>query len=776
LIPIHRLPQTQLSAPLTALIGRDQELATLRQLLLHPDVRLLTLTGPGGVGKTRLALQLAADCSRAFVDGVRCLSLASIDEAALVVPTIAHAFGLREEGNRPPNERLISELHDKQILLLLDNFEHVMDAANALVTILLACPDLKILVTSREVLRVRGEHEFCVPLLPLPDPARLAWLPTGSARVVAQNPAVTLFVQRAKVVSPLFRLSDENAVAVAHVCTRLDGLPLAIELAAARVKLFSPQALLIHMDSMVGPTALGLLSGGSRDLPARQQTLRDTIDWSYNLLRPPEQYLLRSLAVFVGGFTHELIAEYRACVAGNGLTTEDQSPERVLQSMALNDLVSLAGKSLLQQTQIDGAPRFALLQMIHAFATEQLERYGELAIFQSAHAQVFLKLAEAAASHLHGADPERWLARLELEHDNLRVALRRSVEAGEIETAMRLAGALWEFWLRRGHIREGSEWLERTLAAFRATSPRMSGADHASANSALDPLANVLLGAAYLAIYLGEYTMAMARAQEALALYRQLCDNAGIARALHAIARLAMRVGRFELLMEAHEESLSLFRALGDRRGIAQALTYWGLSLWTQGRYADARMSLEEALGLSRQIGDMQGISHTLEALGWVMLALDEPATAQRLLEEGVAIARTRDDRRFLARGLNGLGSVFIHQRADRSAQAALTEALAYALELGDRWIMVPCLADLALLASQRGEWFQAARLYGAEEALSSNVPARRPAFYVGRLHGRGTSASEFRAARTRPRRRQAGGYAGNRPSLGTIAQRRNCH
>jgi predicted ATPase/DNA-binding CsgD family transcriptional regulator len=733
LIPIHQLSQTQLSAPLTALIGRDQELATLRQLVLHPDVRLLTLTGPGGVGKTRLALQLTADCSREFVDGVRCLSLASIDDAALVVPTIAHAFALPGEANRSLTEQLISELRDKQILLLLDNFEHVVDAADALVALLLACPDLKILVTSREVLRVRGEHEFCVPLLPLPDPARLARLHTGSARVVAQNPAVTLFVQRAKAVSPQFHLNDENAVAVARLCTRLDGLPLAIELAAARVKLFSPQALLIHMNSMVGPTALGLLSGGSRDLPARQQTLRDTIDWSYTLLRPPEQYLLRSLAVFVGGFTHELIAAYQAQIAKNRSTIADQTAERALQSTTLNDLVSLAGKSLLQQTQVDGSPRFVLLQMIHVFATEQLERHGEVATLQSAHAQVFLKLAETAASYLRGAEPERWLARLELEHDNLRAALRRSVEAGEIETAMRLAGALWEFWLRRGHIREGSEWLERMLAAFRASRPPIPGGDHGSTPSAVAPMANVLLGAAYLAIYLGEYKTAMARAQEALALYRQLGDNAGIARALHAIARLAMRVGRFELLAEAHDESLRLFRALGDRRGVAQALTYWGLSLWTQGRYADARMPLEEALALSRQIGDMQGISHALEALGWVMLGLDDPATAQRLLEEGVALARARDDRRFLARGLNGLGTVFIRQRADRAAQAALTEALAYALELGDRWIMVPCLADLALLAAQRGDWLQAARLYGAEEALSSTVHARRPAFYVGR-------------------------------------------
>ncbi len=735
--------QMHLPPPLTALIGREQELATLRQLLLHPDVRLVTLTGAGGVGKTRLALQVVADCAGEFVDGVHCLSLAAVDDPALVVPTIAYTLGLREEGKRSLSDRLASELGDKQLLLLLDNFEQVIDAAASLVSILLACPDVKILVTSRELLRMRGEHEFCVPLLPLPDVARVARLHSGSAQVVAHNPAVTLFVQRAKAANPAFRLDDDNAVAVAQLCTRLDGLPLAIELAAARIKLFSPQALLIHMDSAAEPAALALLSGGARDLPARQQTLRNTIAWSYNLLRPPEQQLLRWLAVFVGGFTHDTIADFRLQMIEAGQPAADHPTAYNLKSTTLDDLVALVGKSLLQQTQVAGAPRFAMLQMIREFAAEQLDQHGEAAMLHSVHARVFLKLAEVAETHLNGADQERWLARLELEHDNVRAALQRSLAARALETALRLAGALWPFWLRRGHISEGDGWLERTIAVCRLQSDSMAGADIAPAAAPAALLAKLLLGSAYLAIYLGEYKRSMARAQEALALYRQLGDSVGIASALHALARLAMRIGRFDLMTNAHEESLRLFLALGDQRGVAQALTYWGLSLWTQGQYAAARAPLEEALQISRQSDDALGVYHALEALGWVMLGLDDPTTARRLLEEGVAIARTRADRRFLARGLNGLGAVLIRQQADRAAQTTLTEAFAYALELGDRWIMVPCLADLALLAGGRGKWFQAARLYGAEEALSSGVQATRPVFYVGR-HER--SMAEVRA------------------------------
>ncbi|HEX5690449.1 MAG TPA: LuxR C-terminal-related transcriptional regulator, partial [Roseiflexaceae bacterium] len=256
-------------------------------------------------------------------------------------------------------------------------------------------------------------------------------------------------------------------------------------------------------------------------------------------------------------------------------------------------------------------------------------------------------------------------------------------------------------------------------------------------------LAGVLLGAAYLALYLGEHKRSMARAEAALALYRRLGDDDGIASALHAIARLAMRMGRFDLVASAHEESLSLFRALGDTRGVAQALTYWGLSLWMQGRYPEARKPLEEALQFHRQIADAQGISHALEALGWAMLTLDDPAAAQRLFEEGIASARTREDRRFLARGLNGLGTVFIRQQSDIAAQAALLEACAHALEIGDRWIIVPCVADLAMLAGRRGDWFQAARLYGAQEALIGNTHSVLPAFFVGR-HDR--SKAEARA------------------------------
>ncbi|HJU53281.1 MAG TPA: winged helix-turn-helix domain-containing protein, partial [Pyrinomonadaceae bacterium] len=434
---------TNLPAQLTPFIGRKSEAAAVEKMLRREDVRLLTLTGPGGTGKTRLALHVATNLLGAFSDGVFFVALEPIKDPALVVSQIAQVLGVKEAAGTTLDENLKKHLRDKRMLIVLDNFEQVTAAAPQIAELMAAAPRLVVLVTTREVLRLSAEHEFQVPPLLLPNLTSLPPVPD-----LMRYEAVALFTERATAAKFDFALTEVNAQAVAEICTQLDGLPLAIELAAARIKLLPPQAMLMRLES-----PFKLLTGGARDAPARQRTMREAIAWSYELLDEPEKSLFRRLAVFLGGAT--LDAAARVCDAEGDL------------GIGIEDGVeSLVDKSLLRQVEQGGVePRFAMLETIREYGLELLKASGERERMRQLHASYFLDLAERANPELAGARQKQWLEQLEQEHDNLRAALRRSLEFNQTQTSLRLAGALWWFWYLHGHYREGREWLDKVLAA-----------------------------------------------------------------------------------------------------------------------------------------------------------------------------------------------------------------------------------------------------------------------------------------------------------------------
>ncbi len=511
--PSHSAPEHHLPASLTPLIGRKQEMATLRQLLRHPDVRLVTISGPGGVGKTSLALQVAhewrdapsAGSGQDFADGIFFISLAPISDPTLVIPTIAHALGLAESPNRLLFDNLKDFLHNQQMLLLLDNFEQIVSAAPLLTELLSACARLRMLVTSREALRLRGEHEFPLAPLELSNPAQMPDQP--SVEMLLQYPSIALFVERAQASQPDFRLTVDNAAAVAEVCARLDGLPLAIELAAARIKLLPPRAMLARLQG----SPLDLLTGGARDVPARQQTLRGTVQWSYDLLNADEQRTFRWLSVFAGGST----------LAAASSVSRDQPSTDVL-----DNITSLINKSLVRQTESDGEPRLGMLETICEFGREQLAQENELEAVQQAHAAYYLSLAEETEPHLTGREQKAWLSRLGREQDNLRAALRWGFESHEAEFILRLVSALWQYWFLRGQWSEGRRWLEEAL----------SMASNADVNMALR--AKALYAAAGLIRYQYDFARARTLCEQSVTLYRALGDKQGLLTALHQLCRI----------------------------------------------------------------------------------------------------------------------------------------------------------------------------------------------------------------------------------------------
>jgi len=715
-------PASTLPTQLTSFIGREQEIAAASTRLRRDDVRLLTLTGPGGVGKTRLGLQIASHLEQEFADGACFVSLAPIGETELVIPTIAQALGVKEVGAQPLLARLQDYLREKHLLLLLDNFEQVASSASILLELLTTCLHLKMLVTSRATLHIPGEHQFPVSPLPLPDHG----LDPGDT-TLAHNEAIALFCLRAQEVAPDFQLTPGNIITVAELCGRLDGLPLAIELAAARIKLLPPQSLLTRLQQHQH-----ILTSTIRDLPARQKTLHQTIKWSYDLLDSDEQTLFRYLCVFVGGWTLE--AAEAVC------HTLDDHGRNVLGGIS-----SLLDKSLLQhREQASGEPRLVLLETIREFGQECLVESGEAPRVQQAHACYFLHLAEEIEPKLFGAEQVHWFDTLEREHENMRAALRWFIESEESERALRLAGALARFWTVRGYVGEGRQWLQRVLAS--------------PGHLPLHPRAKALSWAGWLALLQSDVATAERLCKEGLELFQTLGDDRGIALAQHRLGLIQTHQGNYAAaysLLEASvtrakaigdtggvayslmalgnlaigrsepqrvrswlEESLGLFRALGNREGIAWSL--WALARLSlvQGERAQASAFGEEGLALFRAMGLDEGVAQTLVLLGQVLLQQGEAERARLLFEESRRIYKEGGSQRNVAQSLVLLTCVAVLQENTEASRSYWEEGLAIFQALHDITGIITSLSTLAGVASQHGEARWAVHLWGAAERL----------------------------------------------------------
>lgn len=667
---------------LTSFIGRAREVEEVKQWLTV--TRLLTFTGMGGSGKTRLAIQVAADLIQDFPDGVYFVALAPLTEPALVAPTIAQTVGVRESAGRSILANLQEYLQPRNILLVLDNFEQVISAAPLVVELLAACPQLSILVTSREALHVRGEREYPVSPLALPNLTKLPPLES-----LTENPAVELFIERAQAVKPDFKLTTDTASAIVEICHRLDGLPLAIELAAARVRLMPPREILTRLEHR-----LQFLTGGARDLPVRQQTLRNAIAWSYDLLNPDEQQVFRRLSVFVGGCT--LTAA--EAVAGD-------------QDSVLDQIGSLLDKSLLREGKsANDESRFIMLQLLREFGVEQLDASGEPEMIRQRHANYFLSLAAQGEASLESTEQIEWLKRMEQEHDNLRAALEWSRTAdGTGELCMRLADLLGIFWEARGHFSEGRERLSAVLSIE-------------SAQGRTAARAQLFRRAAELAFRQSDYAATRSLAEASLDISREIGDKQGTASALIKLGDALTEVGNYAAASAHFEEALAMWRAANDRPGTARALINLGWAALRTGDYPLAHARLEEALTLHRALKNLRGVGFALSGLGEVAARQGDYERATRLVEESLELRKQSGNKWGVGVSLGTLGWIAMRQGDPEQAVARLAASLEVRQEIGDKSGIAWCLERLGEIAFTRGQPDKAAREFGAASALRASI------------------------------------------------------
>jgi predicted ATPase/DNA-binding CsgD family transcriptional regulator len=679
---------TNLPAQPTPLIGRDRDVAVARQMLLREDVRLLTLTGPAGSGKTRLALAVVEALANQFQAGAYFVDLAPLDDPALVVNSIAQSLGVRDAGDLALVDSVRSYLQEKRVLLLLDNFEQVLGAAPRVSDLLAACSELKVIVTSRVALHLRWEHELAVLPLAVPDLRR-----SPSVSELAATPSVMLFVQRARAVRPDFTLTDERTRAVAEICVRLDGLPLAIELAAARLNILTVEALLARLDRR-----LQLLTGGARDQPTRHQTLQTALAWSYELLDAPTQALFRRLAVFVGGWT----LEAAAAICGGADDTDGNLLDR---------LAVLVDSNLVRQDASGSEPRYTTLETIREYASERLSASGEATQLYGCHAAYFLALAEVADPKLKTGEQLAWLARLEAEHDNLRAALARSLGMtgtwSNPAVALRLAGALAWFWWMCGHYGEGRRWLNAALAA---------GEEAPAAARA-----RALQGAGMMAYAQGDFGETVALQERSLALWREVGDTWGVAWLLGSVGVARSRLNRDdERWVTLLEQGLALFRQLGDPWHTAWFL--WILA--TTPRYSRSKERagtlLDEALALFRQVGDAWGTGHVLDNLAGIETMRGNFGRAQTLRSEAATLLQTIGDKRGLG-GIRRTQGILAQDRGELEiASGCFAESLTLARDTGDKPAIAAALLAIGKLLRQKGNTDRAAQLLGAVTAVLS--------------------------------------------------------
>jgi non-specific serine/threonine protein kinase len=632
-----------LPAQLSSFVGREAEIAEVKRLLA--STRLLTLVGSGGAGKTRLALEVAAEVVPEYEHGLWLVELAALSDPALLQQAVARVLGLREASGQPLSDTLSGYLRGKRVLLLLDNCEHLIaDCARLAERLLRDCPELRIFATSREGLGISGETTWRVPSLTAPDARRLPPLET-----LTQYEAVRLFIDRAKSALPSFAVTNENAPAVAQICYRLDGIPLAIELAAARVKGLPAEQIAARLDDQ-----FRLLTGGSRTALPRQQTLRACIDWSHDLLGGPERTLLRRLSVFTGGCSLE--AAEAVCPGGD-----------VEADLVLDPLTGLVDKSLIQAEEYGGVGRYRLLETVRQYAADRLRESGEVATLRDRHLGYFLRLAEESERAIQGAEGSQWLARLEMEHENLRAALQWGQESGEIGTDLRLAAALCWFWLHHGHWREGRQWLEGMLSRDAS----------------------------------GELTARRERA-----------------RALVFAGHLAWSQGEHAHAGPLFEEGLDLARRIGDRAAEAHALLMLGVKARSEGDLGPARSLIEDSLRAYREIGDRFGAAHAGQQMSVTAQLSGDYRGAVAWIEESLALGREIPSKIRTAHSLSGLGVLAALKGEHERAILSLKEALSLHAELGHNAMIAYDLLCLAGVIAATGPPLVAARLFGAAEAI----------------------------------------------------------